>query len=690
VRRGAIIPFLCLLLYAVPLQAQVNEPPVFTEVNQALQQPAQVVNFYLDCELENDSLFFASLSRFVNLKSLTIVGYSGDLFPQSLFTSGRFARLCLSECVDLNFSVFFRDLIACKSINTLTIDECNLTLIPPDLSELPALEKVVITNCDNLNLEQSVKNLSNCVKLKYLGLPVNQICEIPTNIGLLGKLEVLDISNNVLLDLPESMSLMTNLQTMNTEGNIFINPVDALARIGSLQIKYLSVDSNLSDTERNRLKQLFPNTVIEEKKANGESATITQTDPSVTTTSDSITYGSFRLVQGSNIIYSDAYLHYADIFGKGLPSFDSMMFDERYYDITYINVFKASNTPWLLRWNCPQLYLWSNKSTGLKGKSIAFNFYEPGQTYPSDTRVQLKELMAFRGMYWVYDGPLRLKEFKKKFIVKMPKKRVSAIGARDIRIHYDDLSETFTIEVKFASGYEKFSAHPMLESTTNAASSKEQYYKRYYRYLNMLDSRRKRFDKKLIRDKATFHKNFKRLFANTWAAFSQNYLSPQEKKMTPQEWLEYYDWVVGHEEEAFDGAPVTQGLISRYLAINKYIGNPMGLDVMFDSAANYQNVYFKDTAGTRLVVQSVYVLNTLQKIYSSVPGSLGVNPNRLLLETSSSVALLIFTRNGNVGVLSPSQYRKETWNSGLEHEVTVDYFDVRLLTFGQLKQVIGL
>lgn len=689
-RRGTYIPFLCLLLYVIPLQAQEGETAVFTEVDLALRQSGQVINFYLDCELEDDSLFFATLPRFVNLKSLTIVGYDKDLFPQSLFTAGRYSRLCLSECNELNFAVFFTDLIACKSLTTLTIDECNLSLIPSDLARLTALNKVVITNCDNLNLEQSVQNLANCKQLKYLGLPVNQICEIPANIGLLGKLEVLDISNNVLLDLPESMSLMTSLQTVNVEGNIFINPVDALARVGSLQIKYLSVDDNLTEAEKIRLKLLFPNTVIEGKKVDNRSSDTLSVPSADLGGADSVSYGSFHIVQGSNIIYSDAYLHYADIFGRGLPSFDSTMFDERYYDPSYTNVLKTSNTPWLLNWNTPELFLWSKKATGIKGKNVVFNFYEPGGSYPTGTRVDNKELMAFRGMFWVYDGPLRLKEFKKKYIVKMPRNRLVVNGVHDIRIQYDDLAETFTIELKFGGSYEKFAAHPMLESANNASASKEQYYKRYYRYLNMLDSRRKRFDKKLLRDKATFHKNFKRLFTNAWSSFSLNYFSTQEKNMTPQEWLEYYDWVVGHEAAAFDGATVKQGLMPRYLAINKYIGSPAGLDVMFDSASTNQKCHFIDTEGSRLVVQSIYILNTLQKIYCTFSGSLGVNSNDLVLGQSQSIALLLFMRNGNIAVLTTDQYRRRSWDSLKEQEVTVDVYDVRLMTFGQLKQLLGL
>ncbi len=681
--------FIGLLLLVLPSWGQV-EGVVFSELDKALQEAGSVENFYLDCQMEDDSMFFAALPKFTNLKTLTIVGYEKERFPSSLYNASRLDKLCLSECLNVDFSTFFFELPKCKKLTTLMFDECNVSVIPSELSKVLALNKLVLANCDNLDIGRSVENLAACKQLKYLGLPVNQICEIPTNIGLLKTIEVLDISNNVLIDLPESMALMTNLQSMNTEGNIFVNQVEALAKVGSLQIKYLSVDDNLSETDRNRLRQLFPNTVIEEKRTNNSGADTLINTVINTQDDDSISYGTFRLVQGEKIIYSDAYLHYADNFGRTLPSFDSLLFDERYYDPFYTNVFRNSNTPWLLNWNSPRLYLWTKKQTGIKGKNIAFNFYMPGQTYIQSVRLQNKELMAFRGMFWVYDGGLTKKEFKKKFVIKPRRNGTVTNGIRDLRLQYDDLAESFTMDVKFINGTEKFIAHPVLEGNANPESSKEQYYKRYYRYLNMLDSRRRKFNKKVLRDKLTYHKNFGKLFSVTWASFSQNYFSAQEKKMTVGEWLSYYDWVVGHEVQAFDGAAVTQGLMNRYLAINKYIGSPAGVDVMFDTAATEQKVYFVGADQSRLVVQSIYVINNLQRINASFQGSLGVEPNLIPLAKSSSVCLVLFLRNGNVAVLNQEQYARQRWATQREQEIMVEVFDAKLLTFGQLKQLIGL
>jgi hypothetical protein len=111
---------------------------------------------------------------------------------------------------------------------------------------------------------------------------------------------------------------------------------------------------------------------------------------------------------------------------------------------------------------------------------------------------------------------------------------------------------------------------------------------------------------------------------------------------------------------------------------------------MFDTTANLKKVYFVDAAQTKLVVQHIYVINTLLKLYTFQEGSLGVDPNDLRLANSSSIGLLLFLRNGNVALLNPADYGKISWNTAGEHYVVVKTFSIRLISFGQLKQELGL
>jgi Leucine-rich repeat (LRR) protein len=685
--------FLILICFLASNQLYSQENTiVYDDLETALTDPAKVEKYYLDCESEGDSAFVSNIKKFTNLKSLTIVGYSGERLPVAIFSSQSIISLCISECTGINFNSVFRDIVALKQLRTLIVDECDLLQVSSELSLLPDLNKLVITNCENLNLEKTIENIAGCRKLKYLGLPVNQICEIPSNIGLIKQLEVIDISNNIVYDLPESMAMLNNLQTLNMEGNIFINPVNSLSKISSLQIKYLSIDNDLADTDRERLKKLFPNTVIVEKDASNNLSYIDSLNIADSKPDDSVTYGTFNTIYSSGNILSEAYLHFADVFGdpRLLPTFDSLLFDERYHNLSYANTLRITNAQTAYNWNTPRIFMWKKNWVNIGKKQFAFNFYTKDKAYPSAIALFNKEITVFRGMYWVYDGDLTKKQFKKKYTIIWRGASLAGNNWNDIRIYYDDVAKTFTIELKNLRGFERFVAHPVNENINDPELSKEQYSKKYTRYLNSLDSRRRRFNKRLLRDKATYNKNHSKLFQGLWKGFSEDYFSEQEKQMTQKEWLQYYDWIIANEKEAFANAPVESPLFKRFLTINRYVENVGGTNVIFDSVPRIHLVNFVDKDMKKQVTKDIFIVNTLNKVYSSSFGTLNFKPNSVLLGPSKNVALIVFFRNGNIGVMKSSDFAKLDLKSNAEMDIKLDILDFKLVTFGQLAAAAGL
>jgi hypothetical protein len=686
IKKSCFISFLLILIWHnLPAQAK---PTIYIDLGEALEQPTMVGKYYLDCSEESDSAFFSNLHKFTNLKSLTIVGYTDQKLPTALFSSRSIENLCLSECTFIDFNDLFIKLPLCKQLKSLTIDECDLIIVPKEIIDLPELEKLVITNCDNLDLEISIENICLCRKLKYLGLPVNQICEIPVNIGKVTQIGVLDISNNVVFDLPESMALLNNLDTMNVEGNIFINAVNSLSKIKSLKIKYLSLDNDLSDQDRERLKKLFPNTKIvgiAPDNVRADTLAAAGGNPK-----DSIAYGTFRSVKTSGRIYSEAYIYFADFF-RSLPAPpDTSLFDERYKNLSYANGVRLS-AGMAYNWDNPRIYIWSRRPPKGQKRQIVFNFHkQKGKSKTAVGPVYNSELKAFNDMYWVYDGGLSRTDFFIEYVSSSRKSEYAWKRNNDCRIYYDDFSKTFTIELKNLRGFQSFKAHPLLENTLYQDRSKEQYLKRYTRYTQLLNNRRLRFNKVVIRDKADNNKARSMIIGSLWKTFSNNYFSREEKEMTKSQWLEYYDWVVGHEAEAFAGASVTTPLLTRYLTINKYIQNIGRNNLMYDTTAMICSVNFLDSEGNKLAVNNIFILNTLNKIYTSSVGSLGVDPNIISLNRSSNVAMILFLRNGDAGIVTPSQYARIPFSPVNEMDIKVTVFNAKLITFGQLFTEAGL
>ncbi|MPL98045.1 hypothetical protein SDC9_44243 [bioreactor metagenome] len=670
------------IIILLPFQAiSQSTGKVYDNLDEALANPAAVTRYYLDCSDGEDSAFFATIDRFPNLKSLTVVGYEARTFPVSLARALSLETFSVSECLDIDFGKMFSLLSGIATLVKITIDECELVNIPAEITRLPALNTLVISNCDNLNTEKCVDILAGCKNLKYLGLPVNDICELPANMGKLGNIETLDISNNALLDLPQSMSLMNQLDTLYTTNNLFLNPMDEFAGISTLQIRYLSVDSAITDEEKQKLATLFPNTTISFSSPGDQ---LLEPD----TVNSGTQYGEFRSFNGPVQILSEAYLHYARLFNFD-PGFDSTLFSERYSDprYGYTNLISSLGT---YNYNSIQMYLWASNDPNLPKGSICFNFYETSsRPYSQNIILNFREITAFRGMYWVLDEDMSRGNFKKNYINRRIVRRKPGTGWNDFRIYYDDITKSFTLEFKNAYGFSRIKAHPVFENTRDPQFSRDEYLKRFLRYSKTLDSRRKRFDKRIVRSLSTYRKTMLKIYASQWKSFVETYFSSTEKAMTQDQWLQYYDMIIANEKTAFESAPVSENLLIRYLDMNKYIYSNSTIMLGFDTLGVPALVDFIDETGNKCVVKRIFILNTMQKIYVPLFGTLGFEPQRLFIGPSSDIVMIVFLRNGKIGIVTRETFSKYQADQN-GYEMKMKLFEGKLLTFGQLAAEAGL
>lgn len=651
---------------------------VFFSVEEALENPLAVSRFYLDCSNGDDSLFFENIGRFANLTSLTVVGFDGTNFPEELFATRSLTSIAVAECLDLNYKAFLSKLSALNNLQQLTIDEGELLIVPSEITALPRLQKLVITNCDNLQIERSIDVLAGCKQLKYLGLPVNEICELPANIGKLSNLEILDISNNALMDIPESMVQMNNLNILYTTNNLFLNPVDELSKISPLQIRYLSVDSAISEEEQQAIKKLFPGASIGYSSP-GDSLLDSESPD------ENPVYGEFTTTSGGSQILSEAYLHYARLFNYK-SGFDSLLFAERYANPQYAYQ-SRNNSQARYTWNTMILYYWKHRNPELPKGTICFNFYPgPGKSYPGYINLFFREMTAFRGMYWVLDDDMSKRHFIRDFQKRKMLKRNPGEGWNDFRLYYDDINKRFTLEFKNINGMTRLNAYPLKENICAPELSREEYLKRYVRYSRLLDSRRKRFDNRLLRSRSSYNKSMKKLFETQWKSFSEVYFSDAEKKMTQAQWLLYYDRIIADESAAFEGAPVTAPLLERYLTINNYLQARNAAFLGFDTLSTPVAFDFVDVLGNKCVVREVFTLNTMQKIFYSTAGTLGFEAHLMGFKPTNDMLILVFLRNGQVGIVSPqSLLALDLSNITTVQTLQVKLFDSKLFTFGQLK-----
>jgi hypothetical protein len=91
-------------------------------------------------------------------------------------------------------------------------------------------------------------------------------------------LQVLDVSNNVLTELPGEISSLKAINNLSIQGNLLLNPVKELEKLKENDIRFLSLDKELSGEEIAQLKKMFPKAEINFPVAEEENPDTAETE----------------------------------------------------------------------------------------------------------------------------------------------------------------------------------------------------------------------------------------------------------------------------------------------------------------------------------------------------------------------------------------------------------------------------
>ncbi len=702
--------FFLFLLLINQSKAQ-QQDTVYSDINDALKNPEKVFYLSLDCDENNDSLFYENISKFRNLEVLSISNSKNKFLSEKISALKNLQRLYITSCTDIDFAKLFNQLAAVNDLKTLSINDCGMKSCPREIQKLKFLQSLIITDNDEFDTEQLVKQVSKLPKLQKLALPINQITDLPENISSLKQIEVLDLSNNWLTDLPDEIAQMKNLENLDISGNIIISPLSALGKLKSLNIRYLNMDKGLTTEDKSKLAKLFPNAQITENT--NDSLTDTDNTPKDITPNDTaaiakntqltgvtspradtVQYGTFNIQKDQFKILSPAYLYYASLFNNDLyrNTFDSLLFDQRYLDTNYISVVRRQSNGVF-----PALSMSLKKN---KLKETWFTLFSG-----IDTRYINKnnyELNAFKGMVWVYTGHLSKRKFRKTFVKKWQGKGLAKywrwgflkkepIFWNDIRISYDQGNKTFCIELKSNGGFKKIAGYLRLQDTKNSSEVwQRQYTKRYARYLALLNRRRNRFQKTLLKEKTIYDASRKRSIMSTWAAFQKLYFSYDEKKLSMSEWLKYYDNVIANEKKALANADASIDNLTLYMQRENYLNSTYARISVGDSSLHAVNTYFKDEEQNLLPVSAILLINQDDKTYCRYTGSLGLDPMLMYLSSNKALSIVIELRNGDIGILSKNKYAKDKLKGISEYTFTVERISKKLGSVGQIIDILNL
>lgn len=610
------------------------------------------------------------------LKNLTLLKLEENeltRIPDNITLLKNLQTLSIEGNQEMDYNDLFEKVKA-LSINELDLSDNDLKKMPSSISKISSLKKIQLSGNEQLDYKDMVVQLSSLSLLTTLSVPFNYLSDLPDNISRLKNLRVLDVSNNILSQLPNDISGLKAINNLSIQGNLLLNPVKDLQKLQGNDIQFLSLDKELTGEEIEQIKKIFPRAEISFPLSDTDMEVMEKISDKQLQEPETKRNGELTAKKDISIL-SMAYLTYPAIF-RGLQyNFDTLNFEERYSSFRYTNGSPLpNNRAWL-----PDVFIYKNLKYRAKGKETENWFLLP------ETFIRYPELKAFFGMYWVYDGPLTKKEFENKFIKKTTRKKRGLFKKKiheqvawlDLRILYNKNSNLFTIELKGDSTFEKFTAYPLMPNIPLDKNQKT-YSRRFYQYQKALARRSASFKKDQLSARRLYDRNFNSLKTYAWKEL-QLRMNEDEKLMSKDEWLLYYDQIIANEVQAINNSSLTDAFFERALLLRNYTVNTQRLSV--SATIGTIDIDFQNATGAgKLPVARIWVLDHLRKNVTQYNGNLGTSSDRLPVKQFASQSIVVQMRNGDFGVVNSEEIDKQKIAPGVPCRLRVQVLDRNLNT----------
>jgi len=400
-------------------------------------------------------------------------------------------------------------------------------------------------------------------------------------------------------------------------------------------------------------------------------------------------YGKISVKERGQKIYSQAYIHYPQVFRDfdRKAKFDTSSFEERFIDTTYANTIKIDP-------DYRDSRVYETLALDIRGglKDEIWFVFKKNDGYASFLTRNNSEINAFIGMAWVYKGDLSIKEFQEKFIYY---KRKSFLQRKirkqwtDFRIYYDNSSQSFVIKLKNISGFIEVEAYPRYTSLSRGLKdSQERYVKSNAKYLKYLKKRKTKFDKRTTKRKNIFYKSIKDYDDNLWRSFQKSYMTEEERELPREDWLKYYDKVIANERKAMGNAtPVLENVI-RSIRIDEYKIIAPTVFVALNNSPVIKTLY-QNKEEDKLAITNILMVDVEAKTYKKYIGSKGIKTITIDNPENTNNVMLVWLRNGDIGFLTQTELRNIPINKNGQSLITLNIINKKFASVQSLRDQLN-
>jgi hypothetical protein len=561
-----------------------------------------VKSLMINCNEVDFKSFAKIVGKFKALESICIENYQESYFPEAI-KQLKITSFKLKNSPDVDLKAFFELLNQIPSIKDLQLEGNDVEQLPLARPLMAKLTSLSITANQNIQINSLVQTLSNSQNLKTL-----------------------DLRNNAIESI-SSLWAVRHIDSLKLEDNL-IDDFEFLNSLKGGRIKYISIDEQDAKLGES-IQQTFPELKLDQKASEVlPIAYFQDANMSLDEMPYDRQYGEISINGIKFKALSNAYYHYHKIFNnrRFIYDFDTLMFNQRYLDTSYVVTWKRQEDAFYSMVGIRKAFwFWS--------KEVKFKIYPKKSGYFYRT---FPELRAYHNFTWVYKGDLTKKEFKRKYI--MDKEWL------DIRVYYHEEAKDFTVQLKSRSGFEDIETYPVIYRNRKALpleKAQKQYLRNYIRYSKALDTRKKRFHSGLIRNKKKYEKTRKRSMQRTWQSFQKIYMSAEERKMSQEDWLLYYDEVIKNEIRALASSTTNINLLARSLDLEKY--QESNIEDLTKKDADLTSVAFTNKDKETLPVKQFVIVDLQDRSYNKYSASPEQSPIPLYWLTPENVKVPFVT-----------------------------------------------
>jgi len=698
-----LFAFLLLLMHT--LSARSNAP--YSSLSTEFLKPDTVISLVIN--FSDDGNQFQIIDKFSKLQNLWLQEMKTEDVEKIKSLNAPFS-LIISDSPDLNLEILFKDGMNLSDLKELSLINNQTNKLPNNISKLNKLNKIVISDNDDFDLNSFFDLCKNFPLLNSMNLSNNSIPSLPSKTPVFINIKTLDISENLLDTLGSFINCFPKLDSLIIHGNMLNNPSNDLKKIKNNKIKYISLDSSVVfDDNWSSLKNQFSQTTFnlisdipnkniftDNYQKLPDSLSFSLKENADTSTNESVTIGVFRLEKNTFQILSDAYLHYPRLFPDANTSFDSLLFEERFSDLRYINNIKKNTS-----FSRGRIHLGLSKNyfknifRSKKKYSKKICYYI--DTEPVSIRNNYDEISAYnKGTKWVYKNKDYTRaKFKKKFIGT----RNSPVLWHDIKIEYNADNNDYVMILKGDTSFYYLECNINKKETSysknkkklsEAGSLKEEKsnLRKFLKYLKLRKARENKVNKIIIKNKDTYVKSLTKFNYVSWLNFQQMYMSKEERQLTKEQWLEYYEKVIANEPEAIRNSDASIDATKRALDVDSYSQTYSAFLINDSLPIVSRGLLFNDLQNNILAVKKVLMILPDKQKYISLSGTLNSDYLQTIIALNSKIMFVVETISGKIGVATSSDVAKILQDESTFYTIPMQMLDNKIATVGQIYNIL--